>query len=601
LRFCPIDPILGRTTLRVSALISKHETINLEATPVSIDLSLKRMFRLLMVGLLLFVSGAGFAEAADGVVVNYFSSGAGAVVIDRVGRIVTAGSPGLPGFALTRHNSDGSLDTTFGNGGVTITDLSSNHHDGVSTRAMVMDSHGRFLVAGNSWAPANSKFLLARYNPDGSLDINFGNGGLVTGDISGEGGDSWIGGLATDILGRIVVAGYSDTGANGAKRSIALARYKSDGSLDPAFGNGGIVTTEIGSGGSGAGAVAMDSFGKIVVAGYSDDTVTSTFALARYNSDGSLDNTFGGGAGIVVVTDVGTIGGFAYANTVVIDNLGRIAVGGSATTVGRGQLTSFALVRCNSDGSLDTSFGNGGKLTTRISGPGLSYFDDSDAAAIIIDSLGRIVGVSVCPVDCGAFDFELARYNSDGSLDNTFGNGGLVTTHVGDASTGNSSTAIAIDSLGRIVAAGWVEDLVVGSVDDYHSVLARYNSDGTFDNTFGTAIGSVPMVTGMQFDPIRSPFFCLSILCVAAGSSYSVDFSGPNLTDETFFDVRYTAPGRNDSAVVTNWQKGLGANHSVPADTASGTWTINGVRAHQVETDHSGNFVAVWATITVSP
>jgi uncharacterized delta-60 repeat protein len=558
---------------------------------VSIDLSLKRTFCIPMVGLLLSVSSAGFAEATDGIVVNYFSSGAGAVVIDSVGRIVTAGGPGLPGFALTRHNSDGSLDPTFGNGGVVITDLSSNGNDWVSVRAMALDSLGRILVVGNSWDLAgNNKFLLARYNPDGSLDINFGNGGLVTGDISGEGGESWAGGVAMDSLGRIVVAGSSDTFANRAKRSIALARYNSDGSLDAAFGNGGIVTTEIGSRGSAAGGVAMDSLGKIVVAGSSDDTVTRTFALARYNSDGSLDNTFGGGAGIVVITDVGTIGGLAGAGTVAIDSLGRIVAGGSATTLGRG-LTSFALVRCNSDGTLDTSFGNGGKLTTRISGPGLSYWDDSNAAAIIIDSLGRIVGVSVCPIEWGAFDFELARYNSDGSLDNTFGNGGLVTTHLGDASTGNSSTAIAIDSLGRSVAAGWVEDLVVGSVDDYHSVLARFNSDGSLDNTFGNAPVSVPMITGLQFNRAT----------VAAGSSYSVDFWGPNLTDETFFDVRFTAPGSNESAVVVNWQKGLAANHSVPADLTLGTWTINGVRAHNIEADHSANFVSVRAEMTVYP
>jgi hypothetical protein len=88
---------------------------------------------------------------------------------------------------------------------------------------------------------------------------------------------------------------------------------------------------------------------------------------------------------------------------------------------------------------------------------------------------------------------------------------------------------------------------------------------------------------------------------VTAGASYSVDISGSGITAGTFFDVRFTSPGNNASAVVLNWQRGLAASHDVPIGTASGNWTINGVRAHQIETDHTGNFLPVSATITVSP
>jgi uncharacterized delta-60 repeat protein len=465
-----------------------------------------------LVGLLLFFGLAGFIEAAGGIVANH---PADAVVIDSSGRIVTAGAPsafgGYWGFGLTRYNSDGSLDTTFG------------------------------------------------------------NGGLVTTDIRGQGRINWANAVAIDSLGRIVVAGSTTTfvpPATWGPRYMALARYNSDGSLDATFGDGGIVTADAGGrGSSGIGGVAIDSLGRIVVAGSSN----GAFTLARYNSDGSLDDTFGADTGIVAITNIGGSGG--YAATVAIDSLGRIVAGGAATYVGG---FDFALVRCNSDGTLDISFGNGGTVTTRFSGNAFST-GDSAAAGIVIDSLGRIVGVGVCPTDCGAFDLELARYNSDGSLDSTFGNGGLVTTHLGDAFSSNSSDAIAIDSLGRIVVAG--------------SVLARYNPDGSLDNTFGGAIDGSPLVAGLRFDRAN----------VLTGSSYSVNVSGANLTDETFFDVRFTAPGSNDSVVVLNWQKGLTANHSVPAGTTSGTWTINGVRAHETETDHSGNFVPVAAIITVSP
>jgi photosystem II stability/assembly factor-like uncharacterized protein len=121
------------------------------------------------------------------------------------------------------------------------------------------------------------------------------------------------------------------------------------------------------------------------------------------------------------------------------------------------------------------------------------------------------------------------------------------------------------------------------------SVLYAGTAGGVFEITL--PIVPVPVVTDLRFD--RSS--------VAAGSSYSANFSGANLTEETFFDVRFIAPGSNDSVAVLNWQKGLALNHSVPAGTASGIWTINGVRAHQIETDHGGNFVPVSAMIAVSP
>jgi len=103
-------------------------------------------------------------------------------------------------------------------------------------------------------------------------------------------------------------------------------------------------------------------------------------------------------------------------------------------------------------------------------------------------------------------------------------------------------------------------------------------------------VGPPLVVTELQFDRMNA----------TAGSSYSVNISGSNLTPETFFDIRFTSPESNVSDVVLNWQRGFAASHAVPVGTAPGTWTINGVRAHQIETDHTGNLVPVNATITVS-
>ena len=104
---------------------------------------------------------------------------------------------------------------------------------------------------------------------------------------------------------------------------------------------------------------------------------------------------------------------------------------------------------------------------------------------------------------------------------------------------------------------------------------------------------SVPalVVTELRFDRTS----------VVAGGSFSVNVSGSNLTPQTFFDVRFTSPESNVSNIVLNWQRGVAASHGVPAGTASGAWTINGVRAHEIETDHTGSFFPVSGTITVSP
>jgi hypothetical protein len=99
------------------------------------------------------------------------------------------------------------------------------------------------------------------------------------------------------------------------------------------------------------------------------------------------------------------------------------------------------------------------------------------------------------------------------------------------------------------------------------------------------------IVTDLQFDRTNA----------VVGSSYSANVSGSNLTPETFFDVRFISPGSSEFAVASNWQRGTAASHDIPAGITLGTWTINGVRAHQIETDHTGSFIPISATITVSP
>jgi hypothetical protein len=122
------------------------------------------------------------------------------------------------------------------------------------------------------------------------------------------------------------------------------------------------------------------------------------------------------------------------------------------------------------------------------------------------------------------------------------------------------------------------------------------NANTVYVGTYGGSVFTITfdpdlVVTDVQFDRTG----------VKVGGSFSATMSGLNLTSQTFFDVRLTSPGSSASDVALNWQRGAAATHGVPAGTAAGVWTIDGVRAHPIETDHTGSFLPVAATITVSP
>lgn len=217
------------------------------------------------------------------------------------GRIIAAGYaesediPGQQAFALARYMPDGSLDPTFGRDGKVTTDIG----DGAHADAIAIQPGGKTLVGGGAGSPGElgSDFALARYDRRGRLDRTFGQRGTVTTDLGQSEG---IRAIAIQPDGKIVVAGGQGI-AGGPAEDAALARYERTGELDPGFGTGGSVITDFG-GKDGARDVAIQADGKIVVCG---DTVSggTDFALARYESDGHLDPVFGTEG--VVVTDLG--------------------------------------------------------------------------------------------------------------------------------------------------------------------------------------------------------------------------------------------------------------------------------------------------------
>ncbi|WP_239649617.1 putative Ig domain-containing protein [Methylocucumis oryzae] len=213
---------------------------------------------------------------------------------------------------------------------------------------------GNILVAGYSQTAASSDFILLRYTNNGQLDPQFSGDGKTTTSFGEL--DDISRALALQANGKIIVVGSSD---NGHDSDFALARYHSNGRLDTSFGTGGKVTSSLGTGDDDAYAVSVLASGKIIVAGTSDNGNNSDFALIRYNADGSLDTSFSNDG--KVSTDFG--GSEDNANAMQVQTDGKILVSG--TSHGLGSIR-FALARYNSDGSLDTSFNGTGKLTTSL-------------------------------------------------------------------------------------------------------------------------------------------------------------------------------------------------------------------------------------------
>ncbi len=358
---------------------------------------------------------------------------------------------------------------------------------------VAIDGSGRIVVAGNSYDGSRWRFAVARYNSDGSLDTTFDGDGKVTTAIGAS--DDEATSVAIDSSGRPVVAGYS---YNGSTSTFAVVRYNTNGSLDTTFGSNGKVTTAVGAVGDAANAVVIDANGRIVAAGYS---ATSTpgidFAVVRYNSDGTLDSTFDGDG--KVTTAVGPSDDIAHA--VAIDTSGRIVVAGEARN---GSDRDFAVVRYNSNGSLDTTFGVGGKVTTGIGSQDIAY-------GVTVDASARIVVVGETQ-NASNFGFAVLRYNTNGSLDTTLAGTGEVTTTVGTSSVAN---AVAIDASGRLVVVGAANN---GSNNDF--ALVRYNSNGTLDQTFG-ASGKVMTPVGTAGDVAAAVVIDASGRIVVAGYSFS--------------------------------------------------------------------------------
>jgi len=353
------------------------------------------------------------------------------------------------GLPVCCFSQPGTLDSTFYADGKLITPIGNFGDWGT---AIGIQSDQKIVVGGytqNSFT--TSDFAVVRYLTSGDLDTAFGTNGKVTTPIETR---SQGNALAIQSDGKIVLGGASDWYIN-------LARYNADGSLDSSFGTGGKVVTDIeGYYSERCTSIQIQSDGKILAGGSAKHNSNDQpyFLLVRYNTDGTPDSTF--------ATNGRAIGNMGTANSMAVQPDGKIVLGGSVNW-------SFALERYTSDGMPDSAFGTGGTVITPVAG-------SAEGRSVVLQSDGKILLVGTAIISFDTAHFALARYNSNGTPDAAFGQGGLVTTFPGMYSHGN---AACVRNDGKILLAGYAKD----SLDRLHFALARYHADGTFDNSFGAS------------------------------------------------------------------------------------------------------------------
>lgn len=365
----------------------------------------------------------------------------------------------------------GDLDPTFGSDGRVVA-LAGN---GFVARAVAVQPDGRIVVGGYSCAPAepqdgtcrqsgSSAFEMVRYLPDGTLDPEFGAGGVVTTALGIRRSQAF------DVLvepdGRIVLAGVARDG--GGRDGFALARYDARGGLDPSFGEQGVSIVGVGSGFSGIADVAPAPGGGLYATGVASEGSATRFAIARYRADGALDGSFGRGG-----TTLGGPSARNQALATAVAPAGQVLAAGISAESDEPRAARFGLLRVDSGGALDAGFGAGGGLTVGL-GSSASF-----ANALLVLRDGRALAAGSATDAEGHQVMAFARVTADGRPDTTWDGDGSALLRVGDGALVADTVRDAAD---RLVAFG--QSASGGA--DWRFAITRLSSDGLLDEGFGT-------------------------------------------------------------------------------------------------------------------
>jgi uncharacterized delta-60 repeat protein len=378
-------------------------------------------------------------------------------------------------------------DTTFGQNGFAFAAFSDLLHDFSTIEALAVQGDGKIVVVGHARTSggnfSDTAVAVARFTAGGDLDTSFGNSAGRT-LIGFDGFDTGVA-VAVQSDGRIVLAGVTGPSTASGPRSIALARLTSTGQLDLGFGVSGRVSLAIGDNGN-VSAMKLQADGKILVAGTVIRANTGRdFLLVRFLNDGSKDTSFGASGQFPNLSASVALdfGGQDQASALAIQSDGRIVAAG-VTQVSVD--SRFALARFSANGLLDTTFGSNGRVTTNFVAADHGGSTGDAAFDVAVQPDGRILAVGRAETDTGLArtDVALARYLSDGGLDGSFGGDGRVTLAFtpGDPQRANDTAFAAfVQPDGRIVTAGFT-----GTPFNEVFGLARFNTNGSLDTGFGT-------------------------------------------------------------------------------------------------------------------
>jgi uncharacterized delta-60 repeat protein len=519
---------------------------------------------------------------ADGTIDSGFANNGYSVVVSMVveaaamqadGKIVIAGAKnGQIGFMLARYNADGSLDASFGNGGITTTDFATSTFDFLTDVAITPS--GNIIAGGLSNRTGVTQFTLVQYNSSGAIDNSFGVNGIVTTAFFGH-DQSSLNSLAVQPDGKIIAAGQAFTNGNG---NFAIARYNMDGTPDASFNFTGQTTTDISSrdvvlsviyssyGRIYTGGYTTDNFGvrhfttasynidgtpdvgfngtgflistfgsgfeicanvkqqpdgKLIASGNTvDDPLGNDIVLTRINVDGTIDNGFGTNGNGQIRADINN--GYDEGAYLILQPDGKIITGGSRMEFISGFDQRFSGFRFNNSGTPDAGFGNGGSFAEIIYSSFLEY------NAIFQQNDGKVLAVR--STNDGTFSQSLCRFNANGSVDDSFGNNGVLFLD-------NAGGSAVFQPDGKLLI------LNVGGRNNDDIKIVRHNTDGSVDAGFGNA-GTVITDLG-NFEGAAIVTFQPDGKFLAGGVSR--DNNGGD-----FLILRYNADGSIDNSFGAN-------------------------------------------------
>jgi uncharacterized delta-60 repeat protein len=363
----------------------------------------------------------------------------------------------------------------------------------------------------------------------GDLDPTFGTGGMVTTDINRSTDIAQA--VAVQADGKLVVVGQTYKHNDFSGEDFVVTRYNTDGTLDNSFGSGGRARTDFPGLAAVPSSVAIQPDGKIVVAGgaFPLFTFLGNFEVVRYNPNGSLDTSFGNGGIVTTNFPEGS-----YASSVALQADGKIIAAGTVFVdfiIGEPSNTDFALARYNPDGTPDASFGNGGQVSTDF------FSMEDDAFSVLIQPDGKIVAVGSANNPATYYDFAAVRYLSNGTIDTTFGVAGKVSNDFGVAGFDRAQSA-ALQADGRIVAAGFAISQN-GGVQNF--AVARYTSSGVLDTTFSRD-GKTQIDFGSCCQSAHE------VLVQSDGKIIAVGYADTESSDSDFLLARLSTRGSLDTS-----------------------------------------------------